>query len=206
MRYKLLIFDFDGTLADSLPWFTSVINDVAAHYRLRQLQPEDSERLRSLDAREFLAELGVPRWKVPFIARYMRALKASALDRIGLFAGVETMLERLRANDVGIAIVSSDSERNIRRVLGPHAGLVQHYACSASLFGKGPKIRKVLRRAGIRPDQALYIGDEIRDLDAARASGTAFGAVTWGYALPDALVARSPDLLFDAVEDIGRAA
>ena len=206
MRYKLLIFDFDGTLADSLPWFTSVINDVAALYRFRPVRPDESDALRSLDAREVLAELGVPRWKVPFIARYMRALKASSLDRIALFAGIEAMLERLRASEVGIAIVSSDSEANIRRVLGASAGLVQHYACSASLFGKRPKIRRVLRQAGVRPAEALYIGDEIRDLDAARASGLAFGAVTWGYALPAALRARSPDMLFDAVEDIERFA
>ena len=83
---------------------------------------------------------------------------------------------------------------------------MSHYACSASLFGKRAKIRRVLRQAGVRPGEALYIGDEIRDLDAARASGMAFGAVSWGYALPAALMACGADILFDAVEDIARVA
>jgi phosphoglycolate phosphatase len=202
VRYKLLIFDFDGTLADSYPWFESVFNDVATRYRFRQVDESEREVLRSLDARAFLASLGVPRWKLPLIARHMRALKTGSLDQIELFPGVDSMLHQLVASGVTLAIVSSDSETNIRKVLGPTARLFAHYACSASLFGKRPKIRRVLRDAKVKPDEALCIGDEIRDLEAARAMGIAFAAVTWGFARADALAAQGPDMLFTAVEDI----
>jgi phosphoglycolate phosphatase len=202
VKYKLLIFDFDGTLADSYPWFESVFNEVAAHYGFRRVDAAERDTLRALDARAFLASLGVPRWKLPLIARHMRALKEDSLDQIELFPGASAMLRRLAANGITLAMVSSDTEANVRQVLGANAPLFAHYACSASLFGKAPKIRKVLRRAGIKPHEALSIGDEIRDLEAARASGVAFGAVSWGYARREALEARGPDLFFTAVEEI----
>ena len=101
-------------------------------------------------------------------------------------------------------MVSSDAESNVRATLGGAlAPLVAHYACGASLFGKARKFKAVLRRAGLRPEQAIWIGDEIRDLEAARTAGIAFGAVAWGYTRPDALRARAPDQMFDSLEDIG---
>ena len=59
-----------------------------------------------------------------------------------------------------------------------------------------------MKRAGITPSQAISIGDEVRDIEAARAAGIACGAVMWGYAAPDALRALAPDLAFDRMEDV----
>lgn len=188
MTYRLVIFDFDGTLADSQPWFESVFNDVGERYGLRRIELSEREFLRRLDARQFLAHLGVPRWKLPFIARHMRALKTEHLGEISLFSGVDELLRELSDAGLELAIVSSDTEANVRKVLGPaNAARMSDYACNASLLGKGTKFRRVLRRAGIRPDEALAIGDEIRDAQAARAAGIDFAAVGWGYAAPDAL-------------------
>ena len=56
--------------------------------------------------------------------------------------------------------------------------------------------------AGVGAAQAIAIGDEVRDIEAARAAGIACGAVTWGYAAPEALRALGPDLVFERMEDI----
>ena len=192
MTYRLVIFDFDGTLADSQPWFESVLNEVGERYGLRRVEVSEREFIRRMDAREFMAHLGVSPWKVPFIARHMRALKTESLDAIQLFSGVEDLLDDLSRSGVKLAIVSSDSEANVRTVLGPrNAALFEDFACSASLLGKPAKFRRVLRRAGLRPDEALAIGDEIRDAQAARATGIDFAAVGWGYAAPEALAPYS---------------
>lgn len=201
MTYRLVIFDFDGTLADSQPWFESVFNDVGERYGLRRIEVSEREFLRRLDAQQFLAHLGVPLWKLPFIARHMRALKTESLDEISLFSGVEGLLRDLSEAGLELAIVSSDTEANVRKVLGPaNAALVTDYACSASLLGKQTKFRRVLRRAGVRPDEALAIGDEIRDAKAARATGIDFAAVGWGYAAPDALAPHASTVFSDMSE------
>lgn len=201
MPYRLVIFDFDGTLADSQPWFESVFNDVGERYGLRRIELSEREFLRRLDARQFLAHLGVPRWKLPFIARHMRALKTEHLEEISLFSGVDELLRELSDSGLGLAIVSSDTEANVRKVLGPaNAARMSDYACNASLLGKQAKFRRVLRRAGVRPDEALAIGDEIRDAEAARAAGIDFAAVGWGFAAPDALAPHAATVFSDMGE------
>ena len=205
MRYRLAIFDLDGTLADSLPWFRGHVNDVADKFGFRRVAEEDIGALRRAGPREVLERLAVPLWKVPRIARHMRRLKAEHLDAIPLFPGVDAMLRALGEGGVRLAIVSSDSEANARAQLGEaNAALISDFACGAALFGKAAKFRRVARRAGVPPASAIAIGDEVRDIEAARAAGVACGAVTWGYAAPETLRALQPDRLFERMEDIAR--
>jgi phosphoglycolate phosphatase len=205
MPYSLAIFDLDGTLADSLPWLLRTVNDVADRFGFRRVLDEDVESLRHVSSRELLARLQVPLWKLPSITRHMRKLKADASAEIELFNGVETMLRTLTDNGVRLALVSSDSEANARRKLGELAALFAYFDCAASLFGKPAKFRRVIRRAGVDPTGVIAIGDEIRDIEAARAVGIACGAVCWGYAAPAALRAQKPDFVFEGMEDIVRA-
>ena len=63
--YQLAIFDFDGTLADSFPWFIGVLNGVADRYGFNRVRPDDVEQLRGYDARQIMRHLRVPSWKLP---------------------------------------------------------------------------------------------------------------------------------------------
>ena len=204
--YKLAIFDLDGTLSDSLPWFRQVMNSVADKHRFRRIEDGDHEMLRGKSSREIIAWLKVPFWRMPVIAADMRRRKSQNIDSIPLFTGVGSMLQALSRAGVVIAMVSSDSESNVRRALGEHAGLISQFACGASIFGKAAKFRKVLKRTGIAAADAIAIGDEIRDGEAAAQAGIDFGAVSWGYARPEALRRLSPALVFDGVADILRIA
>ena len=202
-QYKLAIFDFDGTLADTFPWFQRVINDVADKFRFRPVLDGEADLLRGMSAQEILVHLGIARWKVPRIARHMRLLMAQNIRSVQVFSGVHAMLRQLSERGIALAVASSNAEENVRQVLGPgSASLVNHYACGASIFGKQLKLRAVLRRSGLPPDQIIYIGDEIRDLDAARPLGISFGAVTWGYTRPDQLAALSPTMMFLSIDEI----
>ena len=205
MPYSLVIFDLDGTLIDSFPWFLRTINDVADRFGFRRVRDGEVEALRHAATREILARLEIPLWKLPVIARHMRRLKSEQASNIALFDGVDAMLRKLAGGGLRLALISSDSEANARVKLGAAAALFSHFDCSASIFGKPAKFRRVLRRSGVAPAQAIAIGDEIRDIEAARAAGIACGAVTWGYAAPKALRALRPDLVFDRIDDIARA-
>ena len=193
----LIVLDFDGTLADSFDWFCSVLNGVADRYRFRRVEAHEVEGLRLQGARAIVAHLGIPRWKLPLIARHMHALAARDAARIALFPGVTGMLADIAAAGVPLAILSSNRLDTVRRVLGPdNAARIDAYACGASIFGKARRLRALLARTGIAADRALCIGDEIRDLEAARALGFPFGAVAWGYTEAQALADLGPDHLF----------
>lgn len=206
MAYRLAIFDFDGTLADSFPWFCSVLNDVAVKYGFRRVEPAEADELRRCNSRELLRRLEVPLWKVPMIAAHMRRLKAEASSEIRLFDGAAELLAELRARDVATAIVSSDSEDSIRRTLGPTtAAMVARFDCSSSLFGKATKLRRTMESMGALPSTSIYIGDEVRDGEAAAEAGLPFGAVGWGYTHPDTLAPLAPGRFYRSFVELDRA-
>jgi len=205
MPYSLVIFDLDGTLVDSFPWFLRNVNAIADRFGFHRIAEDEVEALRHAGSRELLKRLEVPLWKLPAIARHMRRLKSEQASEFALFDGVGAMLRNFSDAGIRMALVSSDSEANARLVLGESAALFSDFDCSASLFGKPAKFRRILKRAGVVPAQAIAIGDETRDIEAARAAGIACGAVTWGYAAAKALRALRPDLVFERMDDVPRA-
>ncbi|MBR1146546.1 HAD-IA family hydrolase [Bradyrhizobium sp. AUGA SZCCT0431] len=201
-RYRLAIFDFDGTLADSLPWFRTIFQDLIAKFDLAPVSAEELEGLRGRSGREIIARLNMPMWKLPAISRDMRRRKLAAANQISLFDGAPQLLADLQSLGIHTAIVSSDSEASVRQVLGPSAALIEHFDCGASLFGKHHKFKRVALQLGTSPSEVLCIGDELRDIEAARSAGMDSGAVAWGYALPAALQAAGPTHFFHTLEEI----
>lgn len=200
---RLVIFDFDGTLSDSGDWFLSVVDELARKFRFRAVQPGEVEMLRHRSSREVIDFLGISRWKMPLIARYLRKLVGRNAHQIELFPGTPDLLEQLSDMGVKIALVTSNSEANARRILGPqHAARIDFYACGSSLFGKAPKFRRVVKKMGIPAAATLAIGDETRDIDAAREVGMRAGSVLWGYASEAVLIALGPDATFREPQDI----
>lgn len=202
VTYKLVIFDFDGTLADSFPWFLDVFDILAERFKFRKLDRSNLDVLRRMDNRELLKALDVPMWKVPMIGAYAKAMQGENLDKIKLFDGIAHILDELRRRDVQIAVVTSNSRENVEKVLGPSAVNVSHYECGASLFGKAAKFRSAMKAAGVSAFETLSVGDEVRDIEAARECGIATGAVTWGYAASDRLEAERPNHMFALPSDI----
>jgi phosphoglycolate phosphatase len=202
MRYRLVIFDFDGTLADSFPWVLGMMNDVADRFKFRRVRDDEVEDLRLCSAREIMRRLGVKRWKLPMIARYVRARMAADIHQIHKFDGVGEMLEELHAAGVRMVVVSANGEQTIRSVLGRHADLFEAFSGGVSLFGKRSKLMKMAKLTGVAKSEILVVGDEIRDLDASRAARMAFGAVSWGSTRAPAFIEQSPDYLFADVAEI----
>jgi phosphoglycolate phosphatase len=201
-RYRLAIFDFDGTLADSLPWFRASFQDMITRFDLAPVRDDEVEGLRGMSAREIMARLNVSMWQLPAIVSDMRKRKLAAASEISLFAGIPTILTDLQRLGIKTAIVSSDSEASVRQVLGPATARIARFDCGAAVFGKHRKFRRVARKLGAKPSETICIGDEIRDIEAAKAAGMDSGAVAWGYAHPSALQAAGPTHLFNSIEEM----
>ena len=203
MAYKLVIFDFDGTLADSAGWLFGVLNQVADRHGFRRVGEAEIAMLRGRDNREIVRYLGVPAWKLPLIAAHMRRRVARDAAAIPLFEGTPRVLRRLEERGVAVAVVSSNSEANVRRILGPGcAPLIGCYECGASLFGKAARFRRVLERTGVQKEEAICVGDEARDIQAAAEAGLPSGAATWGYAIAELLERQRPTMVFADMDDM----
>ena len=204
-NYSLAIFDFDGTLADSFPWFIASLDQTADHFGLKRVDPDEIESLREMSSRDALNHLKVPMLKLPAITLYMHNLFAEGMHDITLFPGAADMLAALHDAGVKLALVSSNAEANVRHVLGSASEVIDHYACGASLWGKAQKFGGVLRALRQSPAHTISIGDEIRDIDAAHQAGLTAGVMTFGYNSRSALERRGPEFLFDDYEALRRA-
>jgi phosphoglycolate phosphatase len=200
VRYRLVIFDFDGTLADSFGLFMRVVNDLADEHGFKRIEAHELDDLRAYSARQMVRHLEVPLWKMPAIGASMRRRMAEVIDEVAPFEGVDALLERLTGRGAKLAVVTSNSEENVRRVLGEAAGRIDFYECGASVFGKRAKLRKALRRSGAAAGEAVAVGDEIRDAEAAAREGIAFAGVAGGYTTPDALRAHASAGVFASVD------
>ena len=200
--YDMVIFDFDGTLADSASWMIRAVNPMARRFGFKTVTDEEIDMLRGRSTREVIRYLGISPWKLPMIAAHGKKLMAADTASIPLFSETASMLKALHGAGLHLAVVSSNSERTIRAVLGPDlSGLISQFSCGASLFGKARKFRKVTSGVVSR-DRVICIGDETRDIEAARALGLATGAVTWGAAKRSILLEHSPTILFESQSEI----
>lgn len=207
MNYRLAIFDFDGTLADSFPFFLSVFNTIADRHGFRRIDIANSAHLRHYGVRQMMDHVGMPAWKLPAASRTFMAMMKENAASIALFDGIADALRYLAAQGVRIAVVSSNAEHNVRAVLGPElAALVVQFDCGMSVFGKASRIRAVLKRCGVQPREAIYVGDQGTDAEASHKAGVDFGAVHWGFASIEALRRHACAAEFTTPPDLQRIA
>ncbi|GEM_PF-125257 len=204
-RYRLVVFDFDGVLADSADWMLRTLPLIIDEFGLNRKTADELQDLRSAPTRNVVRALGAPAWKIPFIARRLRQLSEASASDIGVFPRVVELFDGLRAADVTTAVVSSNSETAVRAVLGRQTiDRIDHLDCGVGLFGKAARLRKLVRRLGVSPAEGVYVGDETRDIEAARRTGLDSAAVTWGYGTREVLAEHSPTVLAETVSDLRR--
>jgi len=205
--YPLAIFDFDGTLADTFDFFVRTHDTIARRHRFAELDAARLDEYRGLTPRELMRRQGVPMWKLPFIAKDFVAAMAAGVGGVRLFEGIAAELQSLSAAGVRLAIVTSNSLENVGHVLGHElTARMAHLETGAGLFGKQRRLERVVRTLRLRTRDAIYIGDQANDADAARAAGIAFGAVHWGYATAALLAKSSPAFTFESIADLRRLA
>jgi phosphoglycolate phosphatase len=195
MRFSLLIWDFDGTLADSLALALELFNRASTVWGYRPVT--DVEAVRHLSARQFLRQHGISWWRLPRLVRYFHAEAAAYASQLRLYPQVAELLPRLREAGLRLGILSSNSEANIRATLQANGQeeAFEFIASCPRLFRKGSALRRLVRRLDVPRERILYLGDEMRDITAARKAGVAVAAVSWGFHALPLLRAAQPDFL-----------
>lgn len=195
MPFRLVLFDFDGTLADSLAAGLALYNRLAPD--LGCLPVTDLDAARRMAGRQFLRRHRIWFWRLPRLVRRFRAAAAADADKLVLFPGLAEVLAELHARGVRLGVLSTNGEDNIRRCLAANGveGLFGSVVGYPKLFGKAKALRRLVRTAGVPAGEVLYVGDEVRDVEAARRAGVGSAAVLWGLHAEELLRAAGPDHL-----------
>lgn len=199
-----IVFDFDGTLADSLQVAVRLYNAIAEKHRYGKLTADNLEGLRKLSIRERCNQLGVPLHKLPGLLVQVHRDFREAMPSIEFNKGIPELLKELRSRGFKLMILSSNDEKNIRAFLERHSAQewVEDIYCSSSIFGKARLLRALMKRHGLEPDQLLYVGDEHRDVEACKEVGVKVIAVRWGADAEARLRQAEPNHIVDHPAEI----
>lgn len=201
----MYLFDFDGTVADTRTVAHGILNDMSREFGFKELPEEELENARNMSTRQFIRHLGIKSWRVPMIAKRGLQLLHERIDLIDPIAGMPEVLAELYARGNRIGILTSNSEANVSAFLRRHdLPYFNFIRTSSKLFGKGREMKKILKQEKVTAPGVLYIGDETRDIEAAKEIGLRMAAVTWGYNSAEALAAMNPDHLITSPWEILR--
>jgi phosphoglycolate phosphatase len=202
MRYQLIVWDFDGTLADTMALALESYNSLAARHGFTPV--EDPASLRGLSTREILRKHGISLLWLPLLMKEYLAATRGRMQDMRLFAGMADIVRTLKAQGCRQGILSSNSADNIHLCLGANgaADLFDFVIGYPRLFGKARAIRRLLKKEQVEPDQCLYIGDEVRDVEAAKKAGVSSAAVGWGFNTAELLLKETPTFFWAAPCDV----
>jgi phosphoglycolate phosphatase-like HAD superfamily hydrolase len=199
---RAIIFDFDGTIADSLPAVVEVFEELTR--RPQRFTPEQIKSLQDLSIPELLTVLKVPKWKVPLLLMRGRRMIRAHLHGIAVHSGVAEAIKQLHAAGIPLYVLSSNSTENVQKYLQWHK-LSPYFSGvygGASLLGKAPRLFKLIDKEALDVAGSWYVGDETRDIIAARAVGLHIVSVSWGYNTRAALAAKKPDAVVHSASQL----
>ncbi|OGE81527.1 MAG: hypothetical protein A2826_00540 [Candidatus Doudnabacteria bacterium RIFCSPHIGHO2_01_FULL_43_23] len=203
MKYKAVIFDFDGTIADTKPYTLRFINELADQHNFRKIPETEIERYQSMTFREAMRAVGMPMWKLPSVAIAARKKFAKLLTKVEPVQGMKETISKLKKAGLRLGVVSSNSRGNIMKFFGRNnIPAFDYIGAEKRIFGKHYSIRQIMRKLQVKKDQSVYIGDEMRDIEAARRAGIDVIAVSWGLNSRKALKSTKPDYLVDKPMEI----
>lgn len=200
---KWVVFDFDGTIADTFLEGFRILNTLADEFGFQKLPLDELEGARNFSTRDLIKKLGIPKMKLPRISKRGTELMTDNISEIKPCAGMLDLIRDLHQRGYLLGILTSNSETNVSVFLKKHDIEVFEFIKSSSkLLGKGSIIRRILKDQKLQPKDILFVGDEIRDIEAAQETGIHMAAVTWGYNSPKVIKASGPDYLFDLPQQI----
>lgn len=200
---KVVIFDFDGTIANTTELSYQVYEGLFAHYKEKKLSHKEIDDLKRLPLKERMKKQKVSSFKIPSLIRKTRKILAEIIDQAEIYADMKEMLYFLKEQGVILIIVSSNSASNIKVFLKKEKiDVFDHIEAGSSYFGKARRIKKILKRINIKTRDALYIGDEIRDIKASHQIGIEVIAVAYGFDDKELLKEENPTYLASSVAEI----
>ena len=194
---QAIIFDFDGTIADTMHAAREVLNEMSEDYGFARISEDEVEGLRGHTVDSLVSHLGIKRRHVPMIlAKGVKALRSRIRDTSPC-KGMAEAIRAMRPHAKHFGILTSNSAENVRLFLEVH-GLAEHFTFVSSvskLKGKARYLKSIARTFSLLSSEMLYIGDEVRDVLASNKAAVPVVAVTWGFNSAEALKKAGPTYL-----------
>lgn len=200
---KTIFFDFDGTIADSENVLFEVVNEISPKFGYKQVKKNQIQDMKKMTISMLMKKYNVSYLKLPFILRDARKVFRQRITKVLPFVGMKEVLRQLSENGHKILIVTTNKKETVEKFLSINKiDVVKSVVGESSLFGKAKALKKVIKKENLEKSKALYVGDEVRDIEAAKKAGLVSIAVSWGFNSPDILKKSNPDYLVDNPKEL----
>lgn len=191
-----IIFDFDGTIANSLPLAVDIINKWGIADEL------DLEKARKDGIKKTLTELDLSKVKLAYYLAKARKIMSQRINEIQIFDGMSDVIDQLSKKH-RLGILTSNSSENVESFLKNNDLQKFNFIYAEyDLFGKSNKLRKIIKEQSLSIDETVYVGDETRDIEAAKDAGIRSIAVTWGYETKEVIEKADPDIVISKPSEL----
>jgi phosphoglycolate phosphatase len=187
-RRQAVIFDFDGTIADSFEYVFNFLKSEADN--TKKYSDTELKELRSMSMRQLAITVGVPVWRLPLTYFKGRRVMRARMDSVQPFEGIVDVIRKLYEDDYLLFIASSNSGRNIRHLLR-RQGILSCFRAirsGAGITGKPALIRQLMVRYRLSRQSTWYVGDELTDMISAKRAKVHSLPVDWGFADSERLI------------------
>lgn len=197
MTQKVVIFDFDGTIADTVDALVSIANRLAKEFGYVQITPEELALLRNLTSREIINYSGISVFKIPFLVKKIKGELKSKIPELKPIPGMKEALINLKNAGHCLGIITSNSKDNVTEFLRINEldNLFEFIYSGITIFGKTTIINNLLKQKQLKPEEVIYVGDETRDIEASKKANIKVVAVSWGFNSPEVLAKQNPNYL-----------
>jgi phosphoglycolate phosphatase len=202
-RYKMVLFDFDGTLGNTEHIAFNIYNALAKKYDYRLVDKGEIADIKHMHALEVMKYVNMPLHEAPFRLNEGKRMMNKEMEKIDAFIpDIEEFFRGLAEQVDHIGILTSNTKKNVNIFLKRHKiSEVEFIMCSA-LMSKSKKLKKVMKKYKFVPEDILYVGDEARDVDACKKTGVPIAAVSWGYNNRESLMQMNPEYMIDNLKEL----
>lgn len=200
---KIIIFDFDGTIADSFPPMIKILKKQVKEMGYGDLTDKQIEVLRSMRPLDIIRHFRFPIWKIPKLIQTVRQELFNQIDQINLFPGISELIENLKNKKIKYGILTSNSKKTVEAFLNVNnLNGFDFIESETNIFKKSSHLAFIIKKYFLNKKDVVYVGDEVRDIEACREVEVDIISVTWGYNNKTVLEKNRPTFIVNSPPEI----
>ncbi len=202
-KYKTIIFDFDGTLVNSDNLIRAIYSKLKDELGLKTVSSKQLKTFKHLSLQEKISLFNISSFKLPGIVKRVQEEMGKNLDKISWNPGMISLLKKIYEEDFQVGVLSSNSIKNLSSFFSSsQINYFDFVKSGKNLFGKDRDLQKLIKEKRLLKKEILYVGDEVRDIEACKKVGIDIAAVCWGFEEKELLKKHNPTYLVDEPKEL----